>query len=103
MYKITASGVRRLSDNTDISTDPTSKDWRKYQKWLDEGNTPEPKETEEEKEISKGRKIKALEIAIVDMRVRKDGAVLEGLTDLETETETELAELRAELESEIAE
>ena len=103
MYKLTASGVRRLSDNVDIPNNSANKDWRKYQKWLDEGNTPEPKETEEEKEINKGRRIKALEIAIVDMRVRGDGASAEGLTDLETESDAELVSLRAELAAEIAE
>ncbi|MCK5611170.1 hypothetical protein KAR91_55365 [Candidatus Pacearchaeota archaeon] len=42
MYQITIGGVRRLSDNVDIPEDPKSKNWRKYQKWLEEGNEPLP-------------------------------------------------------------
>ncbi len=42
MYKLTQSGVRRLSDNSDIPNDPANRDWGKYQEWLAEGNIPEP-------------------------------------------------------------
>lgn len=103
MYKLTKSGVKRLSDGAHIPNDPKNKDWRKFQKWVDEGNTPEPEFTTEELEEKKQRKIKSLEIRIVDMRLRKDGASAEGLTELETETETELIELRAELIAETEE
>ena len=44
MYQLIENGVRRLSDNADIPESLANKDWRKYQKWLDEGNTPQPME-----------------------------------------------------------
>ena len=97
MYKLTKNGVKRLSDNSNIPNDPKSPDWRKYQVWLDEGNTPEPEFTSDELAAKKGRKIKSLEIRVVDMRLRKDGANAEGLTELEAVAEAELTELRAEL------
>ena len=100
MYKLTKNGVKRLSDNAGIPNDPKSPDWRKYLKWVDEGNFPEPEFTTEELTEKRGRKIKALESAIVDMRLRKDGANAEGLTELEAEAEAELDELRVELVAE---
>ena len=43
MYKLTENGVRRLSDNADIPSNPNNRDWRKYQEWLKiKGNIPEP-------------------------------------------------------------
>jgi hypothetical protein len=42
MYRLlTGSGVLRLSDNACIPEDVQNRDWRKYQAWVAEGNTPE--------------------------------------------------------------
>ena len=48
MYKITKNGVIRLIDNTFIPDDPSNRDWQEYQKWLAEGNSPEPMYTFQE-------------------------------------------------------
>jgi len=49
MYKLinnsyggTAQMIQRLSDNAFIPFDPANTDFVEYQKWLAEGNVPEP-------------------------------------------------------------
>ena len=52
-YQIFNGGVVREADNASIPNDPKNKDWKEYQNWLSEGNTPgtdlqEQKDTVEE-------------------------------------------------------
>ena len=46
MYKLTQSGVQRLSDGAFIPEDERNADWRAYQKWVAEGNTAFPADYE---------------------------------------------------------
>ncbi len=48
MYKLQEYGVQRISDSASIPESQGNTDWQEYQKWLSEGNTPEPQFTEEE-------------------------------------------------------
>jgi len=41
-YKLTGVGVLRTGDGTHIPDNEENRDWRKYQAWLAEGNTPDP-------------------------------------------------------------
>lgn len=41
-YKLIPGGVRRLVDNACIPADDANTDWQRYQRWLAEGNAPQP-------------------------------------------------------------
>jgi len=41
-YILSESGVIRTSDNASIPDDTGNRDWRAYQEWLADGNTPDP-------------------------------------------------------------
>ena len=97
MYKLTKDGVQNLETMAFIPNNLVNRDWRRYQAWLAEGNTPSPEFTAEELAAQKQRKKRQIETAIVDMRLRKDAANAEGFTGLEAETQAELGKLRAEL------
>ena len=38
--------IRRIHDETYIPFDPANTDYQAYLKWLEEGNTPEPAESQ---------------------------------------------------------
>lgn len=42
IYKLTLTGVQRLTDGAFISPDIRNPDWRAYQDWLLAGNVPDP-------------------------------------------------------------
>lgn len=53
MYKLlpdtimgAAACVKRIADNAFIPFDPANTDYQEYLKWLEEGNTPEPADTQ---------------------------------------------------------
>lgn len=41
-YKLRPEGVIRTADRAQIPDDPGNRDWRRYQAWLNVGNTPDP-------------------------------------------------------------
>ena len=41
-YTLSESGVTRASDGASIPEDDRNRDWRAYQEWVTEGNTPDP-------------------------------------------------------------
>jgi hypothetical protein len=43
-----ATCIKRIADNAFIPFDPANKDYVEYLKWLDEGNTPLPADTQPE-------------------------------------------------------
>jgi hypothetical protein len=43
-----ATCIKRTADNALIPFDPVNTDYAKYLKWLDEGNTPLPADTQPE-------------------------------------------------------
>ena len=48
MYKLISNTiVQRLLDGVFIPFDPTNTDYQEYLKWVAEGNTPEPADTQE--------------------------------------------------------
>ena len=96
-YKLTQQGVQDIEAGASIPANSTNRDWRKYQAWLAKGNTPDPEFTAEELAAQKQREKRQIEIAIVDMRLRKDAANAEGFVGLEAETQAELGKLRAGL------
>ena len=48
MYKLKQDGVILIENEMLIPSDEKNRDWRKYQEWLAQGNTPEPEFSPEE-------------------------------------------------------
>lgn len=97
-YRLTSTGVQDMETKVFIPASLLNRDWRKYQEWLKKkGNKPDPEFTADELVAQKQRKIRKLENAIVDTRLRKDAANAESLSELESDCQIELNKLRAEL------
>ena len=47
-YKLTQDGVQNTATTEFITDNSECREWRKYQKWLAKGNTPDPEFTEDE-------------------------------------------------------
>jgi len=48
MYKLTKTGVQRLSDMAFIPEAEGNINWKQYKKWIAKGNTPDPEFTQAE-------------------------------------------------------
>jgi len=48
-FKLSGDGVIRKADGVCIPNSDGNRDWKQYQEWLAEGNTPEPEYTLEER------------------------------------------------------
>ena len=63
-YKVFLEGVLR-SDGTYLQPNDKNLEWKNYQKWLDEGNTPGPEFTQDEiEENSRFREAEALNVGL---------------------------------------
>lgn len=96
MYKLKSNGIIRLLDNVNIPNDPKNRDWRKYQKWLAEGNKPEPEFTKTELAAKKISDIKMKESEIVQVQGQLNIAAEKGLS-IVSDYEAQLAILESEL------
>ena len=96
-YKLTKDGVQDLETMAFIPNSPTNRDWRKYLQWVAEGNVPAAEFSAAELAAQKQRRSKQIKTSIVDMRLRIDAAKVEGLTEIEDESQIELNKLRDEL------
>lgn len=45
-YKLTMTGVQRLSDGAFIPNDSRNMDWREYESWAAKGNVAQPRDPE---------------------------------------------------------
>ncbi len=96
-YKLVRGGIQNKETMAFIPDNLDNRDWRKYQAWLAEGNIPDPEFTQAELDVQKQKKLRSIETAIVNMRLRKGAADAEGLIELAGEAQAELDELRTEL------
>lgn len=61
MYKLTHTlRVTRLADGASLPADPANNDYAQYLRWIAAGNTPEPADVPDPKQVAQG-KISALE------------------------------------------
>lgn len=100
MYKLTDTGVFKKDENLFIPNDPLNRHWQEYQKWLSEGNTPDPKDIPKESDIKayqnsqRENLLKSTDWLVTRHRDQIDGALQ---TDLTKEDYEELVEWRQAL------
>ena len=82
MYKLAERGVVRLSDNAFIPEDPANKDWQEYQKWLAQGNKPQPQYTTAELKERLRAKMLTLRSARINSVLSSPNAQYDGLADV---------------------
>ena len=92
------TNIRRLTDNADIPNDFKNRDYRKYQKWLAEGNQPKPEFTKAELAAKKISNIKMKEGELVQVKLQYDAAIAEELT-IAVDYDFQLKKLRSDLNS----
>ena len=70
MYQLTQSDtILRLADNAFIPQDPANIDYKEYQDWLAEGNTPEPApEPEPAPVLTTEQKLEAAGLTVAELK-----------------------------------
>ena len=96
-YKLIENGILDIENNMSIPKDERNRHYRKYLKWVDEGNKPDPIQTTAEKAKAKKEKEKEIKYSIIDLIVKRDTAKAKGYTNIESELEDKIVKLESKL------